>query len=220
MRTTFIKLAVFMVGLLFLGTAQALPISGEIQIGSAGNFIDSTGAVTNNSATATGFDFADNTLGGGRVGDYGQVPTGDIYDMIVNAGNSFPMDLTMSDFNLANIPPAALEWAIAPVKVASGASGVLNFKIDGGHVGDNDPSTPSSFDLAGTGYFEFVCTTNCGLQNSTTDTSDVTAGRWSISNSLGGTLVTLTNVPAPATIGILGIALLGLGMLRRRSAAA
>ena len=213
MRNSITKLAVVILGLAFMGTANAMPITGKIQIVSSGNFVDSSGNATTDATAVTGFDFSSTT---GGVGYFGVLPTGAIYDMIVAAGSTFPNDnATMSSFNLANIPPAALEWSISPVQVASGASGELTYTITGGGVTDAGSGT-GNFDLGGNGYFSFVCSTNCGLQTSS-DTKDQTVGKWSISNTASGTLVTLTNVPAPATIGILGLALLGIGIFRRRS---
>lgn len=218
MRNILIKLGVSLVGLLLFTTAQALPISGQVQISSNGQFVDAAGNQATDDSVATGVDFAtgQGNIWPGNSTPLG-LPTGDIFNMIAAANPTFPGSPILVDlfsFNLANIPPAALEWSISPVQLASGGMGVLNYTITGGQAIDVDHD--QNFDLAGTGYFSVTCTTTC---DATVDAMDQTPGKWDISgNGLGNTSVVLSNVPAPATIGILGIALLGLGLYRRRKA--
>ena len=202
-----LKTGVFLSALISLGGVQALPISGSVNFQAYGDFTDDGGALN-------GYDFAE--LGGvtnpSSVNAMSYVLSGDIADM---AGGSDSVvlpsvTLTLSDFNLASTP--TVEWVLGPVTAASGAAGNLVFTIVSGEeivgIGQNH--------IGGQGDFSFDCDTDCGLQNSLTDTIDTTVGEWSIAEVFSFT--SGFNVPAPASIALLGLGLLGMGAVRKRGA--
>jgi hypothetical protein len=131
-----------------------------------------------------------------------------------NSGALPSVTLTLNDFNLAATP--IVEWVLGPVTAASGAAGNLIFTIMNGDEIDGTGQD----DIGGQGEFSFVCVTDCGLQNSLIDTIDTTIGQWSISQTNGGTFSFSSgfNVPAPASIALLGLGLLGMGAVRKRGA--
>lgn len=218
MQNIMTKFGIALLAAFAISSAQALPITGTIQFTAAGTFVDADGNATGTAADATGVDFTYATAYYGAP--IGVNPTGDIYDMV--APNGFPWYMQVFDFNLADAPPLP-EWSVDAV--VNGNSGQLVFDIlTGGVV---DLGTPGgNFDLAGTGMFRFICDNQAACDDGATaldpalHTFEDTVGTWSISNTANGDLVVGINVPAPATIGVLGIALLGLGVIRRRKSVA
>lgn len=211
------KFGIALLAALAISSVQALPISGSIQFTAAGTFVDAGGNVASGASDATGVDFGDIGWGEeiGVVSGGGAAPTGTILNMILAGGNSLPMFMQLFDFNLADAPPLP-QWAIAPVAV-NGQAGALVFQILNGGVVDAQSET--HFDLAGVGMFRFLCAGSATACSENLDPAlhafEDTMGTWSIS-SAGGDLLVGINVPAPATIGFLGLALLGLGAIRRR----
>lgn len=202
------RIILCLIAMTHLGSAQALPISGEVSFGAYGEFI------TDANGDLSGYDFA--TFGGanGPTADpLGYQAQGDILDM-VNAVAPATPTLTLSDFDLANAP--VIEWVLGQVKAASGAAGDLVFTIISG--GKIDGGLANEF--GGEGVFSFVCDTDCGLADTLIDTTEDTVGKWSIaggSNSFS--FSTGLNVPAPASVALIGLGLLGLGVVRNRRTA-
>lgn len=217
MRNTTMKFGIALLAALAISSVQALPITGKIQFTAAGTFVDADGDVASGASDATGVDFGNMGFGDGIgiVAGGSAAPTGSILDMILAGGGGLPLFMQMFDFNLADAPPLP-QWAIAPVSV-NGQAGALVFQILSGGVVDG--GSESFFDLAGVGMFSFVCAGPASVCSENLDPAlhafEDTIGSWSISNSAGGLVVGI-NVPAPATIGFLGLALLGLGVIRRR----
>ena len=207
----FLKTGVFLAALMSFGGAQALPISGTVDFTAYGDFTRDSGG------TLDGYDFAE--FGGGNPGSVDAIAymvQGDIAVMAggSNSGALPSVTLTLNDFNLAATP--LVEWVLGPVTAASGAAGNLIFTIMNGDEIDGTGQD----DIGGQGEFSFVCVTDCGLQNSLIDTIDTTIGQWSISQTNGGTFSFSSgfNVPAPASIALLGLGLLGMGAVRKRGA--
>ncbi len=207
-------------------TAQALPISGEVQFLAEGVFIDADDNATSDTSLVTGFDFVRPIFDVASPYDPSALLTGasgDIYNMLVAGGSNLGQWFAVTDFNLVDIPPNQLLWEIAPVKVGDHL-GTLVFEITGGGVVDDGGA---GFDLAGSGIFTFKCDNqaNCdqaagdGGLNPLTDAFEETIGSWSISNTGNGDFIVGFNVPAPATIGLFGLALLGLSLARRNKSA-
>ena len=208
----FLKTGVFLAALMSFGGAQALPISGTVDFTAYGDFTRDGGG------TLDGYDFAD-LIGGtnpSSVDAFFYTVDGDIEDMVGGSNSSAvpSVTLTLNDFNLAATP--LVEWVLGPVTAASGAAGNLIFTIINGDEIDGTGQD----DIGGQGEFSFVCVTDCGLQNSLIDTIDTTIGQWSISQTNGGTFSFSSgfNVPAPASIALLGLGLLGMGAVRKRGA--
>ncbi len=212
-----------------VSTTQALPITGKVQFFAEGSFVDATDTATTNASDATGFDFVQPViadLSGSPYSPSGLLAnaTGDVYDMLMAGGSVLGQWFQVTDFNLVNIPPNELLWEIAPVKVGD-HFGTLIFEITGGGVVDD---AGPGFDLRGEGIFTFVCDDNVacsqpvgdGGLNALTDAFEATVGQWSISNTGNGDFIVGFNVPAPATVGLFGFALVGLSLLRRRKQAA
>lgn len=208
------KLAVVVATLFVVSGAQALPISGSVGFTANGAFINDGGGNPN------GFDFFTSLAECQNAGlsscsaPHISAISGDIATAYFAAGNPDlfvgPNPITVYDFDLSSLP--SIEWDILPVKFGT-EIGTLSFEItDGAAV---DLSGGSNFDdLAGNGILSFNCTSNCGPS----PVMDDTIGRWSISNS-GSFSIVGFNVPAPASLGLLGLGLLGLGFARRRKAA-
>ena len=136
--------------------------------------------------------------------------------------------MVLEDFDLRN-PTPLLEWTISPVTIA-GVTGELIFEIlNGGEIDISDVggvsdlnSAGNGIDLGGQGQFRFTCTDSvaaCASLDSATDEIDTSIGRWEISETGIGDFLIAVNVPTPASIGILGVGLLGLSAFRKRKLA-
>ena len=229
-----LKIGVALAALTSFGSAQALPISGQVGFTGYGDFF------TNGSGDLIGYDF---DLPGGAndpslvlqnpAFGLGQFWTGGQIGLMAGnptTANEFtPAPLTLELFDFAP-PLPAIEWVLGTVTtLGTGVQGNIIFEvltaIDTSPA-IPDPNAPNQKDMAGTGRFTFDCTdtmANCGLLDSAIDAIDLTLGTWSISQNNSGTgifdLSSGLNVPAPATIGLLGLGLLGLGAVRRRRGA-
>jgi len=209
------KFSVLLVALFGFSSLQATPMHGKVLFSSTGDFIPEMSGPTIVGvagienwvpmSTATGFDDLTGVTG-----------------KTVNLNSPW----LFSSF------PDVLEWTITGVLV-DGFFGDLEFRMDTGNevditdtVAGTDLGSGNSVDLWGKGRLLFTCIDGmggalCSTQSSSSSTG-VAEGDWNISsvqNSEQFQLV-FNTVPAPATIGLIGLGLLGLGVSRRRKAAA
>jgi hypothetical protein len=136
--------------------------------------------------------------------------------------------------------PNQLEWSLVGA-IVDGFIGTLTFYMDTGKEVDissfdfdGDPSVMSGFrqhesdlgkagvNLWGKGHMKFACDSGANDCSTALDAASATGdanGFWNL-NSLTeepGSQLSFASVPAPATIGLLGLGLLGLGAVRRRN---
>lgn len=115
----------------------------------------------------------------------------------------------------------AVEWVLGPVADSFGVTGVLQFILTSG--GATDTSNPSLLDLSGEGYFVFKEDSGTseytdGGFDTAGNLNDVSKGYWTLSDN-GHFTITASNVPAPAALGLLGLGLVAMGIVRRRRGA-
>lgn len=222
----------------FSTTTQAREITGSVQFSAVGEIIREVGG------NAAAFNSLDDTAGRGNETScsfagsptFGNcdtnyiTSTGLITDMLTVA----PYMIMPDDFsfttgvleahtegtvNYKAVPSGleAIEWILGPVTDnINGATGELEFIITSGGASDVS-SNGNQDDLAGVGFFRFV--EDVGSVASTFVNGfaggSVSQGHWTISNA-GGIAISGFSVPTPAALGLFGLGLLGLGMIRRR----
>lgn len=226
----------------FSTATQAREITGSVEFNAVGEIIDEVGG------NAAAYNSLDDTAGRGNettcpfAGSptFGNcdtnyvTSTGDITNMLTVA----PYMIMPDDFSFTTgvleahtqgtvaykaVPggPEAIEWILGPVTDnINGATGELEFIITSGGAADVS-NNGSLDDLAGVGFFRFVedvgsiaSTFVDGFAGGT-----VSQGYWTLSDA-GGIAISGFTVPTPAALGLFGLGLLGLGMIRRRREAA
>jgi len=222
-------------GLAIAGFAQvstAEPITGNLQFFGSGTFLSSDGVnnldgsgngrldLCNDGVTlipdSTGGDCS--AEGGIESGpatgfDFGAVPFGPDTGLVASSGgtlNSFynvtGLFMDLVDVDLNNLPQTEFNIDMSP----SGFDAILSFIITTGT--ETDTGDAGTWDIGGTGYFDFVC----NVTDDPNCESVQTNGTWSISNTGADLIVGFNAVPAPSVLGLLGLGLLGLGVVRAR----
>ena len=225
---TFKMKKILMAAALMVGfsSAQAAEISGTIDFNAVGEIIDST--VTGQAAAYNSFDNeACPYAPFGNCATTFAGASGNIWDLIVAGGG--PVTMYMPDdftfvptgdleaaagapaYKMVPGAPEVVEWILGPVYDSiAGVGGELHFIITGGGAADVS-GNGNLDDLAGTGVFKFVEEAGAVVESVYEDT----LGFWALTNS-GGVSISGSNVPTPAVLGLFGLGLVGLGMIRRR----
>lgn len=222
----------------FSSTTQAREITGSITFNAVGEIINEVGG------DAAAYNSLDDTAGRGNetscpfagAPTFGNcdtnyvTSTGSITGMLTTA----PYMIMPDDFSFTTAPleantygtvaykavpggPEAIEWILGPVTDnINGATGELEFVITAGGAADVS-GNGNLDDLAGTGFFRFV--ESAGSVASTfidgVAGGIASQGHWTLTNA-GSVSVSGFTVPTPAALGLFGLGLLGLGMIRRR----
>lgn len=212
------KIGILLALIFAFSSVHADEISGKLEFSAVGSFVDVTDPVNTFPMAAVdlpvdgdvvGFDF-DNPAGLENPSARLTVLTGDIFAMISAAQG--PIDtasISATDFDLRSLPATIIQWVISPAMYL-GNLGSLIFEILSGQAVDVT-GTGVFDDLEGSGRFIFV-----DDDAQVANIIFTNPGQWSISNSGSSDSIVGINVPAPATLGIFGLGLLGFGVLRRR----